>query len=143
MTGSWHGIYKLWLEPGAPARECDTHARVSPTLEERFLVYEYEWSYEGAAQYGNARLGCTDDGIFQMAWTDTWHNGNAIMFCTGPGPAPVVTGTYADDAPGGAWRWRTEFLVEEPDALQVVAYNITSAGEEMRATEATYARVPG
>lgn len=141
LLGSWSGTYRVWLEPGAAPHECETAATCAPELEDRFVAYRYDWSYERAPQHGYALLGCTDAGEYQMAWTDTWHNGNAIMFCTGAGPDPIVTGAWAEDYPGGAWHWRTEFTFADPDTLTVTAFNITPAGAEMTATEARYSRV--
>lgn len=139
LVGAWAGDYTLWLQPDVVAQECPVTATFARLLDDRFLVHTYEWSYEGTPQHGHAILGRVDDGTFQMAWTDTWHNGDAIMFCTG-GPQPSVTGTYADSDPAGPWRWRTEFAVVDAAHVVVTAYNITPQGDEMKATEARYAK---
>ena len=106
LLGSWSGSYRVWLEPGAEPHECETAATCAPELDDRFVAYRYDWSYDGAPQHGYALLGCTDAGEYQMAWTDTWHNGNAIMFCTGAGPdrsspAPGPRTTPAAPGTGG------------------------------------------
>jgi Protein of unknown function (DUF1579) len=139
LTGEWHGTYGLWLEPGTPMRECETDARIEPVLDGRLLQLRYSWSFDGERQEGVALLGRNGEGVYQMAWTDSWHNGDTIMFCTGDGPEPTVTGTYAESE--GPWRWRTEFAVVDEDHIVVSATNISPDGAEAKATAAAYTRV--
>ena len=138
LVGSWRGTYQLWLEPDAPARTCDTNATIDTTLDGRFLVYTYDWAFDGEPQHGIATLGRDGEGHYQMAWLDSWHNGDSIMFCTGDGPEPAVLGTYGPA--DGPWGWRTEFACDDADQFGVVAWNVTPDGSETKATEARYTR---
>ena len=141
LLGSWSGSYRVWLEPGAEPSECETAATCAPELDDRFVVYRYDWSYDGAPQHGHALLGCTDDGdvpdgvdrhVAQRQRDHVLHR---------RGPEPIVTGTYAEDrTPAVPWHWRTEFTFAGADRSTVAAYNITPAGEEMMATEARYTK---
>lgn len=144
LVGRWTGTYRVWLQPSEIHTECRSSLEVTPVLGGRFVRGEYDWltGTEGSAerdgQLGSFLLGRNGEAEWQMAWVDSWHNGDSIMFATG-GPAPLVTGTY----PTGAepWSWRTEFDVVEPDHLVITAYNISPGGDEERATEADYRRI--
>lgn len=81
-------------------------------------------------------MGHADDGAWQMAWIDTWHNGSSIMFCTGT-TAIDLTGSYG--APDQRLGWRTTADVSAAD-LVISAWNVTPPGESAKATKATYRR---
>ena len=148
MVGQWQGIYRVWLEPPAVYTECGSMLHIEPLLKGRFVSGDYEWSsgakpegkepaVEGEPQSGSFMLGQAGEAKWQMAWVDSWHNGDSILFCTG-GPEPKVTGTYS----GGEeiWSWRTEFELRDPDHLVITAYNIAPDGKEEIATEGDYRR---
>lgn len=143
MVGRWHGRYSVWLNPTEVYAECDSTLVIEPELDGRFVRGSYDWltgtddSAEREPQQGTFLLGRNGEAEWQMAWVDSWHNGDSIMFSTG-GPAPLVTGTY----PTGAepWSWRTEFDLASPDHLVITAYNISPGGDEERATRAEYHR---
>ncbi|HUR49437.1 MAG TPA: DUF1579 family protein [Acidimicrobiales bacterium] len=145
IVGEWQGRYRVWLEPPAVHTDCRSMLHIEPLLDGRFVSGDYDWasggatehapsSVEGQPQTGSFMLGCSTAGEWQMAWVDSWHNGDSILFSTG-GPEPKVTGTYAE-----TWGWRTEFELREPDHLVITAYNITPDGEEQIATEGDYRR---
>ena len=145
MVGEWQGTYRVWLEPPAIYTECASTLHVEPMLKGRFVSGDYDWisgataeaPSEGEPQTGSFMVGRAGS-QWQMAWVDSWHNGDSIMFCTG-GPEPKVTGTYAGvDQP---WSWRTEFELPEPDHLVITAYNIAPDGREEMATHGDYRRV--
>lgn len=145
MVGEWQGRYRVWLEPPAVHTDCRSMLHIEPVLKGRFVSGDYDWSSgalpegtegagDGQAETGSFMLGQTTGGDWQMAWVDSWHQGDSILFCTG-GPEPKVTGTYA-----GTWGWRTEFDLRDADHLVITAYNITPDGEEQIATEGDYRR---
>jgi hypothetical protein len=136
LIGDWDGNYKLWLEPGVLTAESHSRATTREVLHGRFAQIEYDWSVDGEEQRGVMLLGRNGEGVYQMAWLDSWHNGDSIMFCIG-GPELNVLGYYgSEDDPAG---WRTEIVVPDRDHLVITAYNIWQ-GAEARATEARYER---
>ena len=148
MVGEWQGRYRVWLEPPAVHSDCRSMLHIEPLLKGRFISADYDWASGGAAegaessaeaepQSGSFMLGLTRGGEWQMAWVDSWHNGDSILFSTG-GPAPKVTGVYAPGAE--PWSWRTEFELREPDRLVITADNIAPDGKEEIATEGDYRR---
>lgn len=148
MVGEWAGRYRVWLEPPAVHTECESVLHIEPLLGGRFISADYDWhsggpaehaesSVEGEPQSGSFMLGRSAGGQWQMAWVDSWHNGDSILFSTG-GPEAKVTGVYA---PGPEpWSWRTEFELREADHLVITAYNIAPDGKEEIATEGDYHR---
>lgn len=149
MVGEWQGRYRVWLEPPAVCTDCRSMLHVEPLLNGRFISADYDWlsgampaigeapAVDGESQSGSFMLGVTGAGEWQMAWVDSWHNGDSILFSTG-GPDPNVTGVYAPgDEP---WSWRTVFELREPDHLVITAYNIAPDGREEIATEGDYRR---
>lgn len=145
MVGEWEGTYRVWVQPSAAHTECESTLHVEPVLKGQFVSGDYDWSAgataespnDGDPQSGSFMVGRTSHGEWQMAWVDSWHNGDSIMFCTG-GPESKVTGTYS----GGdqTWSWRTEFELPEPDHLVITAYNIAPDGQEAMATHGDYRR---
>lgn len=143
LPGTWQGEYRVWLEPTKLYTECASTLEITPVLSGRFVSGVYDWlagNTEGAPgdpQEGFFLLGRNGEAEWQMAWTDSWHNGDSIMWSTG-GPDLRVKGSY----PTGAepWFWRTEFEMEAADELVITAYNISPGGDEDRATEARYRR---
>jgi hypothetical protein len=139
LVGEWSGTYRLWLEPGELRTEGPTRCTGRSMLEGRFVALDYDWTDRDEPQRGSMLLGCTDEGTWQMAWVDTWHNGTSIMFCDG-GPDPDVLGSYGPTHE--RWGWRTRFDLVRPDGFVITAWNVTPTGEETKATEATYQTAP-
>lgn len=141
--GQWDGQNKLWFEPGSAAFESETSAEVRGEAAGRMLALRYTWSHEGKPCEGILVLG--DDvkaGRCDVAWADSFHNGDRLMPLTGPAAGdgvPDVRGSYPAP-PGPDWGWR--ITVEHPsaDALVMRMYNITPDGTAALAVEASYAR---
>ena len=139
MVGEWTGRYRLYLEPGKLTSESVTSASVSPALDGRFTRIAYDWivTPDDARQVGEFLVGAPG-GRLSASWVDTWHNGDAILFCPPAADGRGVLGQYGPDE--DPWRWRTTFEVVD-GSLSITAWNITPAGEEAVATEARYERV--
>jgi hypothetical protein len=140
LVGEWEGTYRLWLEPGVLRTESPTRCSGRPVLDGRFVALDYDWTDGEDPQLGSMLLGCTDEGRWELAWVDTWHMGTSMMFCAG-GPTAEVLGSYGP--PDEPWGWRTRFDLGSPDQLVITAWNITPAGDEAKATEASYRRAQG
>jgi hypothetical protein len=139
MVGEWEGTYRVWLEPGVLRSESPSRATIAPMLHGRYVAQDYEWADQGALQQGTMLLGSDGDGVWHMAWVDTWHTASSIMPCRGEaGGAAEVVGTY--EGAGEQWGWRTTWTMSDLDHLVVTAWNITPQGEDAKATEATYER---
>lgn len=139
LVGEWDGIYRLWLEPGVLRSESPARATIRPVLDGRYVVHDYEWADQGAPQHGTMLLGFDSDGVWHMAWIDTWHTGRSIMACKGDaGPDGTVLGSYGGG--GQTWGWRTTWAMSDADHLVVTAWNLSPQGQEDKATETTYER---
>ena len=137
MAGEWRGRYRLYLEPGKLTAESDTTATVTPVLDGRFTRIAYDWTVDDARQLGEFLVAAPGNARLTASWVDTWHNGDAILFCESDGPDAVLGRYGPDDDP---WRWRTTFAVEEGGELAITAWNVTPSGEAAVATEARYRR---
>lgn len=100
----------------------------------RFVQLDYDWSIADDKHKGMMLIGRDGEGLYQMAWTDTFHNGESIMFCTG-GPELNVLGSYGSEA-DPAW-WRTELVMPDTDHLEITAFNIYKAPRPKPPTQPT------
>jgi hypothetical protein len=95
---------------------------LSPRGRGRFLLHEYEGSFQGKPLSGMAFIAYhLDLERYGVAWLDRFHTGTALMFSTGAspgGPGLSVPGSYR--APTGPpWGWRTELHQPQPDQLVI------------------------
>ena len=102
-------------------------------------MYTYDWAFDGEPQHGIATLGRDGEGHYQMAWLDSWHNGDCDHVLhrrrartrstrrLRPGRRTVGAGAR-------------EFAYDDADQFGVVAWNVAPDGSETKATEARYAR---
>lgn len=138
MVGEWTGQYRLYLQPGTLTAESDTSATVAPVLDGRFVRITYDWIVDGGRQLGEYLVASPGGDLLTASWVDTWHSGDAILFCRSDGAAGVI-GQYGPDE--DPWQWRTTFELRDGGAeLAITAWNVTPGGDEAVATEASYRR---
>lgn len=145
LVGEWEGPSKTWFAPGEAPHEARSHARFRPVLGGMFIQQEYESSLDGEPFEGLAFYGWdTNEEKHVVVWVDTFHMSTGPMLSKGladEGELLNVLGTY--QAGDEVWGWRTVIKIDGQDRLEVVAYNITPAGEEAKAIEVQYRRVKG
>jgi hypothetical protein len=144
LVGGWSGISRLWLEPDGTPTEFQTQGSVQLVLGGRFAIYLYQSVVEGEPQHGMFTFGYnTNLDQFETSWLDSFHNHTAIMFCVGYGIENGfrVLGSYPDPTGGPDWSWRTEVRLLDADHLSITAYNISTEGDESKATESQLTRL--
>lgn len=144
MAGQWFGTTRVWFEPDKPpASESQQRGTLRSVLGGRFLLHEYEASFDDTPQQGIALLGLhLDETSFECAWIDSFHTGTAIMLSTakaGDGLFAAL-GSYGDGQGGPRWGWRTEIAQPDDDALVITMFNITPDGDRTKAVETCYQR---
>jgi hypothetical protein len=144
MVGRWAGTMQLWMEGEQKADEGPFEGEVLLLLGGRFLAYRYGGPIFKDPTEGFATIGynAADDQV-EMSWIDSWHMGQAQMFCVGPlEPAGFsVLGHFPDRASGTLWGWRTRFVLDGNERLTVSATIITPEGAEGKAVDTVYRRV--
>lgn len=143
LDGEWMGTNVTWFEPEVVADASPIRARVRALPGEAAASYTYDSSlqgrpFTGAALFAFDSFGGRVDG----AWSDSFHMSTNLMVSHGDGNALgfSLLGSYRVPGGGPAWGWRTVFELDG-DRLTVTAFNITPAGDEARAVQASYERV--
>ena len=143
LVGSYTGRTRLWFEPGDPVDDQEITGTIEPLGGGRFVRHRYTTRVLGDEHSGEAIIGCDlRRWRWQVAWIDSFHTGEQIMFSEGPA-APGATrvevlGSYpADEGPD--WGWRT--TIEPTEAGVVVQHhNVTPDGTETLAVDVTGSR---
>jgi hypothetical protein len=144
--GNWEGTAKVWFGKDNVADESPVKGSIRPLLGGRFILHEYEGTFQGKPLQGFGIFGYhLKSGKFQSAWVDSFHMGTEILFSEGdPGAekhsvlAHYKTWGYE---PLQTWGWRTELEMTDDDHILVTAYNIEPGAEEQIATQSVYHRV--
>ena len=143
LAGEWQGMTKTWFEPDKLADESPMKGKMTPVLDGRFMLFEYEGSMTGKQFDGIAIIGFSiNSDKFQMAWVDSFHMGTDIMFSEGRSADKLFSaiGNYGGPQLPEPWGWRTEIELKDTNTMVVTAYNITPSGEEAKATETIFSR---
>lgn len=145
LAGNWAGMTKTWFEPGIIADESPMQGNIRPILDGRFLFHEYQGSLSGNAFVGTATIGFDiPNNQIQCAWIDSFHMGTGILLSEGQitDHGFSVLGSYGGPDFPEPWGWRTVYELIDPDNLVITAYNISPEGQEDKATETIYKRLP-
>lgn len=145
LVGKWYGINRLhttWI-PENPVRETNSTAVVELTARGRFLKFEYDWTFDEAAQEGLILIGDekTTDSV-KSFWIDSWHLSDKFMVSEGVrqnNGAVSIKGFYSvPDHPD--WGWRTVIEPESDNSFKIIMFNVTPEGEETLAVEMDFNR---
>lgn len=144
LVGEWEGMTSTWFEKDVLADESPMQAKITLTLDDRFLDFDYRGSLNGKAFEGKMRWGYNlGTQQCECSWIDTFHMGTGILHSIGSetGPGFSVLGSYGGPEIPEPWGWRTELELTNANQFAITAFNISPAGEEAKATETIFHRI--
>jgi hypothetical protein len=132
-AGNWSGTVKTWLDPEAEPASNDLTATTSAVLGGKSVQIDYR-SHVGESRSDGLMILGKDirTNRLSLTWIDTFHTGSNVMQFTAD-ESGMLRGEYA--AGDEMWRWRIA-IDRDGDALRIRHFNISPAGEDMRAIEA-------
>lgn len=143
MIGEWQGLARTWFEPNTLSDESLWSGQISPVLEGRFLLHEYQGSIQGEPLRGMMIIGYSlEKEQYETTWIDQFHMGTAILYSEGQSVENgfSVRGNWFETYSKQFWGWRTQFSQSSASELLIQMYNITPSGEEALGVEVHYHR---
>ena len=141
LCGSWSGPMQTFFGPDAPPVASHWNLTIESVLGGRFVLLRYSAELDGKPHEGIALLGkYLLRNMWEMVWADSFHTGTQLMFNTGKGLLPEVSGQYAVPDGSPDWGWRTRLELNAQKQLIWKAWNITPEGEEALAFDGCFTR---
>lgn len=141
-AGRWRGTSTLQDPQSGKPGESPSELAVTPVLGGRFVRLDYTWAYQGAPHEGSLLVGWQRKAeTLSGHWTDSFHNGDKVMACTGTAPEGstlTLRGSYSVPGhPDGGWR--IDLTPDGGQGLRVVMFNAWPRDQpEELAVEAVY-----
>lgn len=144
LVGTWEGDCRTWFEPDKLEDESAVTGEFTPAFDGRMVRHAYKSSMKGKPRHGEEWIAFNaTTRLFQSAWFDDFHTGNAIMFSQGGrterGFAVLTEYDVGENQP--KWTWRTEYELRDRDQLTITAYNILPEGNQFTGTRMEYKAV--